>query len=964
MFKPIGIKTDYSLLKSLIKIPDLISFSLANNIDVLGILDENLFGSIEFYDACIKNNIKPIIGLDTIVNNLHLYLYASDYEGYKSLLKINTIIATRELTISDLKEHNYHIISVIPFESKELYNPINDIFSLNYLSYKNAFEATNAALITNKIVFINQINMFNNSDLKYFEILDSIRDDSLASGIESGYFIENDAQAIKSIDSFIENIDIKIDKAHKYIPHYSKDIVDSFDYLVGLCKKGLNKRLNNIIPIEYSNRLSYELKIIKEMGFVDYFLIVYDYVKYAKTHNIYVGPGRGSAAGSLVSYAIGITNIDPLKYNLLFERFLNPARVTMPDIDIDFEDIKRDEMVSYVKERYGQNNVAPIMTYGTLSSRQVLKDVARAIDKNEYIDDLCKLINPKESLTNNLTNLEIINIIKLHSNLKDVCHIALKLEGLKRHISTHAAGVVICSQPLDNLIPVCVNDNNLLTGLTMNYLEELGLLKMDFLALSNLTIIHNVLDLIKEPIDLFKIDLNDEQVYNMFDKAETTGVFQFESGGMKNFLLKLHPQNFADLVSALALFRPGPMGNIDMFIRRKNGQEKIEYLAPELEPILKETYGIIVYQEQIMQILATMADYSFAEADNIRRAMSKKKESVIIAERSHFVNSAIKKGYTSEIANEVYDQILKFANYGFNKAHSVSYALIGYQMAYLKIYYPVYFIGNLLNMTIGSIPKTREYIALAKQYNLFLLKPCINLSTKGYKIGENKLRLPLSIIKNVGINAENDIINSRTTPYVDFFDFVARTYGKSVTRKTIEYLIYAGAFDSFNVNHQTLFNNIDNALRYAELRNNLDESLVEKPVLEEANEYSSSELMTQELEAYGFYMSNHPSSKYVGNDIVKLSQISKYFNKFIKCVVIINNVREIKTKTGSNMCFINASDETGNLDFVLFPKNIDMIKNINKNELVIIQGSVAKRFDKYQININKLNKAEGGLNDK
>ena len=964
MFKPLGIKTDYSLLKSLIKIPDLISFSVANNIEVLGILDENLFGSIEFYDACIKNNIKPIIGLDTLVNNLHLYLYAKDYEGYKTLLKINTIVGTRELTFSDLKEHNYHIIAVIPFESKDLYDSINNIFSLSYLSYKNAFEAKNASLITNKIVFINQINMFSNSDLKYFSLLDSIRDGGLSSAIETGYFIEPDSEALTTIDNFIENIDINIDKTHKYIPHYSKDILDSFDYLVGLCKKGLNKRLNNNISGDYSNRLNYELSVIKEMGFVDYFLIVYDYVKYAKTHNIYVGPGRGSAAGSLVSYAIGITNVDPLQYNLLFERFLNPARVTMPDIDIDFEDIKRDEMVSYVKERYGQNNVAPIMTFGTLSSRQVLKDVARALDSNAYIEDLCKIINPKESLTNNLANPEIKNMLALHSNLKDVCQNALKLEGLKRHISTHAAGVVICSEPLDNLIPVCVNDNNLLTGLTMNYLEELGLLKMDFLALSNLTIIHNVLDLIKEPLDLFKINLNDAKIYAMFDKAETTGVFQFESGGMKNFLLKLQPQNFADLVSALALFRPGPMGNIDMFIRRKNGQEKINYLVPELEPILKETYGIIVYQEQIMQILSKMANYSFAEADNIRRAMSKKKESVIISERDHFINSAIKNGHTSQIANEVYDQILKFANYGFNKAHSVSYALIGYQMAYLKIYYPVYFIGNLLNMTIGSVTKTKEYIALAKQYNIYLLKPCINLSTKGYKIGDNKLRLPLSIIKNVGITAENDILSARTEPYKDFFDFVARTYGQSVTRKTIEFLIYAGAFDSFNINHQTLINNIDNALRYAELRNNLDESLVEKPVLEAAEEYSGANLMNQELEAYGFYMSNHPSSKYTGNDIVKLSQVSKYFNKFVKCVVIINNVREIKTKTGTTMCFINASDETSNLDFVLFPKNIDMLKNINKNDLVIVQGTIAKRFNKYQININRLNKVEGGINDK
>src|SRR5574344_1868725 len=545
MYIPLGIKTDYSILKSLIKIPDLISFSMSNNIKTLGILDDNLFGSIEFYDTCLKNDIKPIIGLDCILQNLHIYLYATDYEGYKTLLKINTIIQTRELSVADLKEYNYHVILVLPFLSKDLYNLLSEIYKDIYLSYQNEYEEKSEAIITNNTIFLNCVNTFENNNNKYFNILDIIRADNKKSYLDYGYFLEVPSSSITKLHAFINKITINIDKSKKYIPHYSDKIKNSFDYLLSLCKQGLNKRLNNNVPDSYTTRLNYELSVINKMNFVDYFLIVYDYVKYAKTHNIYVGPGRGSAAGSLVSYCIGITNIDPLKYNLLFERFLNPERITMPDIDVDFEDTKRDLVVNYVKEKYGVNNVAPIMTFGTLASRQVIKDVARAMDFNEHIEELAKLIDPKASLRDNLTsNKHIKSLLDANLKLQEVFNIALKLEGLKRHISTHAAGVVICSEPLDNLIPVCYNDANMLTGLTMNYLEELGLLKMDFLALSNLSIMHNILNLIPDDIDLNKISLDDERIFTMLSAGEGTGIFQFESSGMRNFLKKLKPKTF------------------------------------------------------------------------------------------------------------------------------------------------------------------------------------------------------------------------------------------------------------------------------------------------------------------------------------------------------------------------------------------------------------------------------------
>ncbi|MBP5407614.1 MAG: DNA polymerase III subunit alpha, partial [Bacilli bacterium] len=553
-----------------------------------------------------------------------------------------------------------------------------------------------------------------------------------------------------STEEFAELIDLEIPKNNRYIPHYDNKIKDSFVYLSSLCKKGLSKRLNNEMPDEYKKRLIMELNVIKDMGFVDYFLIVYDYVKFAKTHNILVGPGRGSAAGSLVSYCLGITNIDPIKYDLLFERFLNPERITMPDIDIDFEYTKRNQVIDYVKERYGETNVANIMTFGTLGARQVIRDVGKCLEVDPaLIDKLSNLLDPKQSLKDNLSNKYVKELVENNSSIKKLYQVSYKLEGLKRHISTHAAGVVISSIPLDTVIPICKSEGDLLTGVTMEYLEELGLLKMDFLALRNLTIIQNVIELIEEEtgkkINLAGIPLDDKQTINIFKHVDTEGIFQYESSGMKNFLAKLQPDNFNDLIAAVALFRPGPMQNIDTFIRRKQGKEKIIYPDDSLKEILKDTYGIMIYQEQIMQVLVKMANYSFAEADNIRRAMSKKKKEVMEKEREIFVSKAMKNGYTKEKCEEVYDLIVKFANYGFNKAHSVSYALIGYQMAYLKANYSVYFIANLLNMSIGSDVKTKEYLDEAKSKDIKVFKPNINVSTDSYLIKDNALLLPLNV---------------------------------------------------------------------------------------------------------------------------------------------------------------------------------------------------------------------------
>ena len=953
MYNTLGFKSDYSILKSLIKIDDLVSFCNTNKIPFAAIIDDNLFSAIEFYDKCNANNIKPVIGLDIILEEKHFYIFAKDYNGYKSLLKINTLQQKKELTIDALSKYN-NIIMVVPFNVKDYYPKFKTIFKDIYISYENEYEKKNSIILTKNLICLNIVNSLKKNDEILSKILDSIRNDNNCIDINSiNKLNEEDYQ---NNLRFVNQINIDIPKNNRYIPVYPNDANDSFKYLYALCHKGLQKRFNNEVKQVYIDRLNHELDVIKSMGFVDYFLIVYDYVKFAKQNNIMVGPGRGSAAGSLVSYSIGITNVDPIKYDLLFERFLNPERITMPDIDVDFEDAKRDQVIEYVKEKYGRDYVAPIMTFGTLASRQVLKDVAKYFSLDNIVDVLTKNIDPKLSLFENSKNPKVKKVLNLYPKLQEVYKYSLVLEGLKRQISTTAAGIAISSVKLDDIVPVCINDNNMLCGLTLNYLEELGIIKMDFLGLTNLSIIHNILDMINNQIKLASIPLDDEKVYELFSEAKTEGVFQFESEGMKNFLKKLKPKKFAELYAALALFRPGPMEYIDEFIKRKEGKVEIDYIDDSLKDILNETYGIIIYQEQIMLILVKMANYSFAEADLIRRAMSKKKESIILSESEHFIKSAVNNGYTKEVAENTFERILKFANYGFNKSHSVSYAIIGYQMAYLKVHYKEHFIANLLNMSIGNINKTNEYLTLAKKEDIYLLKPSINESNLNYTIEDKKLRLPLSIIKNVGTLAEEEILSKRVEPYKDFFDFVAKCYSKNVNKKVIENLIHAGVFDSFNINHKTLVENLDNAIRYSELYNNLDSSLIEKPLIENSEEFSTDELTSQELEVYGFYISNHPASKYQGKDLTKLDQIDKKFNTFIKSIVIIDNIKSIKTKKGDNMAFIKASDETSKVELVVFSSAYNSIKDIKKNDLVEVMGRVTKNISDYQITVNKITK--------
>ena len=954
MYIPLKVTTDYSLLKSLIKVKDLIDFCVHKNIKSCGICDTNLFGSIEFYKLCKKNNIKPIIGIEIKLLENIIYLYAKNYDGYKNLLKINMIINERDISFNDLEKFCTNVLCIVPYKSINIFDKLS-FFEKTYISYENKSKLKSCLLKTDNVVFINDIKVFNKDDVKYLKYLDKLNDINEEIEYDNVWLNyseldEFDLEKINEIDKLI-NIEIPYNK--RYIPKYSKD--DSYEFLSNLCNKGLYRRLNGNIKKEYTDRLNYELSVINKMGFVDYFLIVYDYVLYAKKNNILVGPGRGSAAGSLVSYVIGITDIDPIKYNLLFERFLNEERVSMPDIDIDFDNTKRDIVIDYVKNKYGKYNVSGGMTFSTLKTRLVIREVGKLLRVDDrLLNKFIKVLNKDLNLSDNLKIDIVKKYLNSYSELKTVYEISLKLEGLKKNISTHAAGIVISDTPLYEIIPMYKNGDVYLSGVSLELLEDLGLLKMDFLALKNLSTIDNIINKIPD-FNLNNIPLDDKEVYELFSRSDTDGIFQFETSAFKNMLTKFKPKNFSELVASIALVRPGPVEELETYINRKNGREKITYYHESLKDILSDTYGVIVYQEQVISILVKMANFSYAEADNIRRAMGKKKMDIILDAKKEFISRAISNGYKEDLVINIFDHILKFASYGFNKAHSVSYAYISYQMAYLKVHYKSLFTFELLNNSIGSDEKVKNYLSDLKKDNYKINNVSINYSSNDFVLKNNIIFLPFKMIKNLRSELIKYILEERCNGlYKDVFDFFKRTV-KNITKNEYIILINAGCLKEFKLNTKTLINNLDELINYGNLYNDLGEyALI--PEIFVAEDYDIETLRVNEINCYGFFISNHPASKYGDKEVVKLSKIKDYVFKNIVCYVMVENIKNIKTKKNENMAFIQASDETDKCDFTIFPNIYYMLQNIEKNDMIKIWGSVTKRFDKYSIVINKLSK--------
>ena len=943
---PLYIKTDNSLLSSLIKIDDLINFAIKNNIKSLAITDDSMYGVLEFYLKCKKNNIKPIIGLEIA----DIVLYAINYQGYQNLIKLSTINSKEKVDLSTLMKYSDELVCIVPYYNLENYDNYK-FYKYLYQGYTNLDEKKS---LTGKTVYLNEVLYLEESDRSYLKYLYAINKGVSVKEINlnkhDNHLLNYQLYNNDCNEEIIDLCNVTLPLKQDLLPIYNcPNNLDSYTYLKQLVIKGLKEIFGEKVNKIYLDRLKYELDIINKMGFCNYFLVVWDYVKYAKENGILVGPGRGSAAGSLVSYCLNITTIDPIKYDLLFERFLNPERISMPDIDIDFEYTRREEVLNYCIDKYGIKKVAPIITFGTLGSKQVIRDVGKALNiDSKEIDNFAKALDSRLSLYENYPRIK--NFIKDNIELKKLYKIALKLEGLKRHTSIHAAGVVMSKENLDEIIPLVYHDNLYITGYSMEYLEDLGLLKMDFLALKNLTLINNILKEIN--IKFEDIPLNDEKAIKIFNDVDTIGIFQFESGGMINFLKKFKISNFDDIVAAIALFRPGPMQNIDTYIKRKNGLEKYEIIKP-LEPILKSTYGIIIYQEQIMQIAHILANYSLAEADLLRKAMSKKKEDILLKEKDKFINQTIQNGYTKEVATDIYNLILKFASYGFNKAHSVSYALISYKMAYLKSHYYPVFMKHLLSMVIGSEIKTREYINMCKD-KIEVLKPDINISDIDYIIKDNKLIYPLTNIKNVGLIAAKAIVEERKKgKFKDVFDFFARCYGKSINNKIIESLNKAGCFLEF-CNQKTIDNNIDILINYSELGGLLEDAL--KPELINYQEYSKQELLSREIEVFGTYLSSHPVTNLKHKiKAINLKDIVNYYDKNIIALIYIERIKKVKTKSNKEMIFITGSDETNICEFILFPREFC---DIIIGSIYIVEGKVEKRFDKYQIIINRIKKVD------
>ena len=944
-------QTEYNLLNNTIRLEDYISLAKEKSFTFLSITDKNLYGVYKFYKACKKHNILPVIGLEiTFVDednyNSKLLAYCINDIGYKNLLKLTTYLNTNPIptSLEFLRGYTEGIALISVFENSILgrYYFSNQMSNLEeqlkkyqkLTDYYVGYSTTNYLQLTEKInevltllhsrniktLPLHNCRYLNKEDKIVYEALTKIGGEEVKiKELEDFSFNANPVME-EELFNFIQKIQIKLYSKKANLPKYPNTKgLSAEEFLKNLCSKGLYRRLKGKILPVYQNRLHYELSVIHKMGYEDYFLIVWDFILFAKKNNIFVGPGRGSAAGSLVAYCLGITEIDPLKYNLLFERFLNPERISMPDIDIDFPDIFRDKVIQYVHHLYGHKHVCYISAFSTFLARSAIRDLGRIMKiEGDRLEELIRLTEEAKDYETLLHQFE---------NREDIYHllfIVKGLENLPRHITTHAAGIIISSYDLDDNVPLQEGINGLFQSqFEAHDLEEIGLLKMDFLGIRNLTILSDVIHQIPNFTmeSLRSIPLNDKKTYSLLATSDTLGIFQLESAGIRRVLYHLKPDCFDDLVAVLALYRPGPMDNIDEFIERRHGK-KFTYLHPTLEPILKNTYGIIVYQEQIMQIAETFAGFSLGEADLLRRAISKKQEDELKHLKTHFLDGAIKKGFSSKIANDIYNYILKFANYGFNKSHSVAYGLLVYQMAYLKANYFHIFISKILNNVIGASSTLYSYISYAKEHKVTVYKPNVNISSNIFEVHKVGLFMPFQTIKGIGETITNLIVEERTQNglYKDYKDFKART---KLNSSNLEGLIFSGALDCFGLTKKQM---MDTKEIYSDI---FAKHLIDK--IDDETEYDYQYLQEKEFDYLGFNIEYNVFNKIEEKHFqTKTSFIN---NKVGKAVVAFENQREIKTKKDEPMLVGELSDGKTSFEFVIFPSDYKNITNIEGNKL-------------------------------
>ncbi|SEO85239.1 DNA polymerase-3 subunit alpha [Amphibacillus marinus] len=1004
----LNVLTGYSFMQSTVKINNLVTKASELGMSALAITDRNvMYGAIAFYQACKRAKINPIIGMRITVtindDQEELILLAKNQVGYQALLEISSWIQLSEdeqISVDKLKELrkecflilpttiNYLTISLAERDDRALSAFLTswgeDCYVGLHYSQLNDYPFLHEQAIP--MVGIGNVHYLNDDDQLAYHYLVKMAKQSVEDQELAPDFLFNDKQAqqlfkqtellLNATVDLASQCHLELDLSQQLIPRFPvEETLTAKAKLTALTKQALIEKYGT--NRKASQRLEHELTVIEKMDFSDYFLIVWDFVKYAKEQGILVGPGRGSAAGSLVAYLLNITTVDPIKYGLLFERFLNPDRLTMPDIDIDFSDQRRQEVIDYVKDKYGHQYVAQIGTFGTFKARSIIRELAKVYDLPE--NDLTYILNelPKQgsySITDSVKRSPaLIDYIKTTEHLQHFFKIARRLEGLPRNLSTHAAGVIIHDQKLTTKIPLTTDQlGHYLTQYPMGDLEKIGLLKIDFLGLRNLTTLEQIVRLVskhgRQEINLDQIPLNDQRTFALLQLGKTNGVFQFESDGMKRVLKTLKPTEFADIVAVNALYRPGPMDFIPSFIKRKHGEEPVSYIHHDLVGILSPTYGVLIYQEQIIELTHQFAGLSYGQADILRRAISKKNAIEIDKMKQLFVSGCIKKGYAKAVADELFSWIERFADYGFNKSHAVAYSLIAYQLAYLKANFPVYFHTALLNTVTGQSERFTALIAEVKAEAINLLSPHINHSFYSFTVDSEGIRFGLLTIKGISYPVVNTIIQERQAgPFKNLFDFCLRVSLDIVTKDTIKLLIHAGAFDFTGIERASLVATIANAYEQGDLFGGLDDrSFLTQSGLEldghyqSAPAYSIIEQLAFERDLLGIYVSDHPlsvnRSQLRGNgfvDILYLQSLNE--RKTIKFIGIVEQLKAIRTKRGDSMAFVTFSDEKESIEAVIFPDLFREVKlNLVDQQLAKVVGKVEQRQGKQQVIVQEI----------
>lgn len=1049
MFTHLHVHSEYSLLDGMCRIKDLPKRAKELGQTAIALTDHGvMYGAVDFYKACVAEGIKPIIGCEvyTTKDRLdksggrgenetnHLLLLCKNQEGYDNLIQIvsngfvDGFYYRPRVDMDVLKKHRGGLIALsaclageIPkalnagdFDhAREVVEEYKEIFDEFYIEIQDhgieEQKKVNPLLVKlaretdTPLVATNDVHYIKSDDAKNQDVLLCIQtgktlDEENRMRFETEEFYVKSEEEMRELFPYapeaIENTNLIADKCNfefkfgeRHLPEYDvPNNQDPYEYLRSLCMAGLEKRYVNPAPDLYE-RLDYELGVIKEMGFVDYFLIVWDFISYAKSNGIPVGPGRGSAAGSIVSYTLEITDVEPTKYNLIFERFLNPERVSMPDIDIDFCPKRRAEVINYVINKYGSENVSQIGTFGTLKARGAIRDCGRVLGMPYGdVDAVAKMVPMDLGMTLDLAleNPKLKEAYNSSPDVKLLVDTARSVEGLPRNIGTHAAGVVIAGKSVSSYVPVQRSDDIISTQYTKDTVEELGLLKMDFLGLRNLTVIEDTINIAKSmgiDIDIHNIDYNVTEVYEMISAGDTDGVFQLESGGMRSFMKRLEPKNIEDITAGIALYRPGPMDFIPAYIKNKSNPENITYKHPLLKDILEMTYGCIVYQEQVMQIVRTLAGFSMGRADEVRRAMSKKKAKEMQKARQSFIYGednedgsvrfmgCLRNGIDLETAEKIFDDMDAFAQYAFNKSHAAAYSFVTYQTAYLKCLYPAQFMAALISSVMDNSNKVAAYINNCTQKGINILPPDINRSNADFSVEDNNIRFGLTTIKNVGDSFVRNCVSERNKngEFKSLRDFVSRMIGE-LNKRSVECLIKSGAFDSLpgsRAQKLSVYEDIiDSEARAG--KNNIvgqftfftQEESIEDVFPDKVKEYSKRELLNMEKEVAGIYLSGHPLDDF-RTDIQKMhyphcaeiteqdsDEISYKDGDDVSVIGIIANRRDKLTRSNTNMSFITIEDFTGSIEVIVFPKILTKFDAIlEENSIVMIHGRLDIKED-------------------